>query len=181
MNSTLNKVLIFCCGAAVGSAVTWKLLKTKYEQIANEEIESVKEVFSRPQQATPSEGDTERYDEATIDSGTVEKYKDMVNNLYHVPAAEEEVDVDRPYVISPEEFGDLDNYNVVSLTYYSDGVLIDEEGNIVDDVDDLVGEDFASHYGEYEEDSVFVRNDARMTDYEILRDYEPYHSRPTEE
>ena len=174
MNNTLNKVLIFCCGAAIGSAVTWKLLKTKYEQIANEEIESVKETFAKREQ-------TESYDDATIDSGMVEQYKELVANKYKFPVAEEEVDVDRPYVISPEEFGDLDDYNIVSLTYYSDGVLTDEEDNIIDDVDDLVGEDFASHYGEYEEDSVFVRNDARMTDYEILRDNEPYHSRPTEE
>ena len=42
-----KNVLIFAAGAAIGSAVTWKLIKTKYEQIANEEIESVKEFFGR--------------------------------------------------------------------------------------------------------------------------------------
>ena len=45
MKDTLNNVLIFAVGAAIGSAVTWKLLKTKYERIAQEEIDSVKEVF----------------------------------------------------------------------------------------------------------------------------------------
>ena len=45
MNSTLSKVLIFAAGAAIGSAVTWKLIKEKYERIAQEEIDSVKEVF----------------------------------------------------------------------------------------------------------------------------------------
>ena len=43
--SILSKVFIFAVGAAIGSAVTWKLVKTKYEKIANEEIESVKEIY----------------------------------------------------------------------------------------------------------------------------------------
>ena len=43
--------------------------------------------------------------------------------------------------------------------------------DIVDDFDEAVGADFASHFGEYEEDSVCVRNDARHCYYMILRDY----------
>ena len=35
----------FVAGAALGSIVSWNLLKNKYKQIADEEIESVKEVF----------------------------------------------------------------------------------------------------------------------------------------
>ena len=40
----LNKILIFSVGAAIGSVITWKLVKTKYERIAQEEIDSGKEV-----------------------------------------------------------------------------------------------------------------------------------------
>ena len=47
MKINMINFLMFAVGAAIGSAVTWKLVKTKYERIANEEIESVKEVFSR--------------------------------------------------------------------------------------------------------------------------------------
>lgn len=43
MNKKLFGVIMFAVGAAVGSAVTWKLVKTKYEQIAEEEIASVKD------------------------------------------------------------------------------------------------------------------------------------------
>ena len=38
----IKKFFIFVAGAAVGSAVTWKLFKSKYEQIANEEIEEMR-------------------------------------------------------------------------------------------------------------------------------------------
>ena len=47
INDTIKNLLIFTTGAAIGAAVTWKLLKTKYEQIAQDEIDSVKEVFAR--------------------------------------------------------------------------------------------------------------------------------------
>lgn len=42
MGDKIVKLLIFGIGAAIGSVVTWKLVKTKYERIADEEIESVK-------------------------------------------------------------------------------------------------------------------------------------------
>ena len=46
MNKKLLNILVFTVGAAIGSAVTWKLVKNKYEQIANEEIASVKEEYA---------------------------------------------------------------------------------------------------------------------------------------
>lgn len=81
----------------------------------------------------------------------------------------------KPYIISPEEFGESGNYTQISLTYYSDGVLADDEDEIIEDIDDTVGEDFADHFGDYEDDSVFVRNDRLRCDYEILKDNRSYH------
>lgn len=78
-----------------------------------------------------------------------------------------------PYVISPEDFNELDGYTPVSLTYFADGVLADEHGVIVDDVEEIIG-DGLNHFGEWEDDSVFVRNDAKRCDYEILRDERTY-------
>lgn len=46
MNKKLFGVIMFAVGAVVGSAVTWKVVKTKYEQIANEEISSVREEYT---------------------------------------------------------------------------------------------------------------------------------------
>ena len=63
-----------------------------------------------------------------------------------------------------------EDYETVSLTYYADGVLTDEFGNVIEDVEGMVGKESLTHFGEYEEDSVFVRNDSLKTDYEILRD-----------
>ena len=80
---------------------------------------------------------------------------------------------DVPYVISPDEFDELDGYTPISLTYFADGVLADEYGVIVDNMEEIVG-DGLNHFGEYEEDAVYVRNDAKRCDYEILKDERKY-------
>lgn len=80
----------------------------------------------------------------------------------------------KPYVIPPEEFGEKDDYDRISLSYYSDHILADEDDQLLEDVDDVVGFDSLTHFGEYEDDSVYVRNDRLKTDYEILRDERKY-------
>lgn len=46
MNKTLFGVIAFATGAVIGSVVTWKVVKTKYEQIADEEIQSVRDEYT---------------------------------------------------------------------------------------------------------------------------------------
>ena len=46
MNKRLLNAFMFAVGAAIGSAVTWKVVKTRYEQIVQEEIDSVKEEYA---------------------------------------------------------------------------------------------------------------------------------------
>ena len=42
------------------------------------------------------------------------------------------------------------------------------------DMDVIGGEDTLTHFGEYEDDSIFVRNDELKIDFEILRDERNY-------
>ena len=70
----------------------------------------------------------------------------------------------------------VDGYEMISLTHYSDGVLADDDDEKMadDEVDEVVGADYAEHFGEYEDDSVFIRNDKLKCDYEILLDQRKY-------
>ena len=43
MNSSIKNLFIFAVGATIGSAVTWQLVKDKYESLANEEIAAADE------------------------------------------------------------------------------------------------------------------------------------------
>jgi hypothetical protein len=78
-----------------------------------------------------------------------------------------------PYVISPDNFGE-EGYETSMLTYYSDGVLEDDYWNIVDNAEDVVGNEFMNHFDEYTEDTVFIRNEELKTDFEITRDKRTY-------
>ena len=44
----------------------------------------------------------------------------------------------------------------------------------VEDIENVVGLDFADHIGEYEDDAVHIRNERLRCDYEILRDLRKY-------
>lgn len=178
MNNTIKQVFIFSLGAATGSLVAWRLLKTKYERFAQQEIDSYKEYIK----AKNKKEDTV---DTADDAGTDNRSEEIVEESYHgVPkdlidryrsdnyTKEEAKNVREPYIISPDEYGTIDGYDCKSLTYYADGVLTDEWDNVIENPDDVVGEDFASHFGDFDgdEDSVFVRNEGDECDYEILRD-----------
>jgi hypothetical protein len=80
----------------------------------------------------------------------------------------------RPYVICPDEFGEMYDYETITLTLYSDGTLADESDEVVEDIEEIVGCESLNRFGEYEADCVFVRNDEKKCDYEILLDHRKY-------
>lgn len=181
--------VMFVVGAAAGSAATWLYAKKYYERIAQEEIDSVKAVFSehKPdtvvknnnvQEENQHKADIAKLKPDLVNYAAKLQEEGYTNYTKHSEKIIEEKDVpmpNKPYIISPEEFGESGNYTQISLTYYFDGVLADDEDEIIEDIDDTVGEDFADHFGDYEDDSVFVRNDRLRCDYEILKDNRSYH------
>ena len=181
MNRKLSNVLLFTAGVAVGSLVTWRYFKSKYEVVEDEIEEKTEE----------TEGETETEDEdpevseskMSYKKPPLKEYVKMVESNGYVPKThmeevKEEIangewddkDIYEPYIIRPEEYGELHAYETLSLNYYADGVLTDELDNPIEDVESLVPADFADHFGEYEDDVVHVRNDNLECDYEILRD-----------
>lgn len=179
---------MFVAGAAIGSVATWKLLKTKYEQIAQEEIDSVKEVAQRKIAESEAvrvaelghsaaEGIAAGFDYVADKPDIKEVAAKLACNLGYTENNEEEGEVesmdDRPYVIDPNEFDTLDDYDCECLTLYADGVITDEYDEIIEeeDLDDMIG---LSSLEQLEDDSVYVRNDDRKCDYEVVKDYRNY-------
>ena len=178
--SKLNAFLIFSLGAAVGSVVTWKLVKDKYEKMAAEEIDAMKETVDHELDELREKKEENLSEENVF----VKEHNRIMRENGYITYSENgeekeekeeaHMDENKPYVISPDEYDERYGYTTRSLTYYSDGVLADEYDEIIEDVDGIVGTDSLNHFGEYEEDSVFVRNDDLKTDFEILRDYRTY-------
>lgn len=179
--SKMNFVMLVA-GIAVGATVSWFWLKKHYEELAQEEIDSVKAVFanrnSAVQASEAEEGNQRKADIAKLKPDLVnyiaklqeEGYTNYSEHSKRVSDAQKE-EINAPYVISPEAFEESENYMQVSLTYYSDGILADDNDDVVEDVESVVGADFAKYF---KEDTVFVRNDLLRCDYEILKDNRTY-------
>lgn len=85
MNQKLINVLMFTAGAAIGSLVTWKVVKAKYEQIAQEEIDSVKETWSRMvrEESESYEADEGSEEDDSDEDDVVAVEYDPVKHEYH--------------------------------------------------------------------------------------------------
>ena len=179
----MKTVIAFMIGTGIGAAIAWYFTKEKCEADRRDEIDQLREYYGA-KLSEPKEESTQKI-EKNVHSAVEEKpdiaiYSSYLFNTeytdYSRTAKKEKAMAtgERPYVISPDEFGEVEDYDQISLMYYADGVLCDDMDVPVDNVDEVVGADFASHFGEYEDDSVFVRNDPRKCDYEILRSLRTY-------
>lgn len=178
MNDKLSSVIIFCGGVFIGGFLTWDFFKTKYEKIANEEIASVKETFEHREHKSEKDYEIEE------DLKTKAAYINIIDttgykNYSNVPIETDkkggtaDMELKQPYVITPEQYEDNVDYTKVSLTWYNDEVLEDDWGNVLDP-DDVIGSDALKTFGQYEKDSVFVRDDDEQIDYEVLLDTRSY-------
>lgn len=203
MNNKIFGAIIFAAGAVIGSLVTWKVIKTKYEDIAQEEIDSVKEEYTRlmvsmkkklNDSATYKDSDDNEDDESEkdtddFDDSTMKNYNEIIkgyrssneeeDNQNEKKGDEKEEDDDgvsymkAPYVISPDDFGSVPGYNVEPLDYFADGILADGWG-VKLDIADTIGEDAVNHFGDYDDDVVYVRNEQTELEYEVTRDPRTY-------
>lgn len=188
MNSTIKNLLIFGGGVAAGAVATYFYLKDKFEQYAQEEIDSVKEHYkAKSEKEKPVEETKE--EKPKFSDKEVEDYKDYVRESGYVNysnyMSKEEMNQAKengeynkdiripeeiPYIIQPEEFGEEEGYDTQTLTYFADKVLVDDLDDEVEDPDTVVGLENLKVFDEFNASSVYVRNDIFRMDYEILKD-----------
>ena len=185
----MNKVIPFVLGAAAGSVVTWLAVKQYYKRIADEEIESVVERFknrertsaglsvAEPHTETESVTTTATYENTANYTMQKEEYEKLLeDNGYSSTPGDDNYAVftgddgdTPPFVIAPEDFGET-GFDTKTFKYFKDFVLTDDEGEIVLDPENIIG-DALSRFGAYgDDDAVYVRNSDVECDYEILKD-----------
>lgn len=189
----MNKIVTFMLGAGIGSAATYFVVKRVIEERTDKEIESVvttfRERFSKMEEIltdeqkeelgifSPSKEMIESIQEETEEITDETEYTNEVEKLgYSVGVdlsegndehAENIVNLNSaPYVITEDEFGEFGNEEE-TLIFYADNVLATEDDDPIDDIDSLVG-NCLNMMGEYDE-TLYVRNQDRETDYVILR------------
>ena len=188
-----KNILSFSLGAAAGSLVTYILLKDRctievvehkpsasdpdddfYEEAKQGVYDYTKEVKRKAEEAQ-QKPDLVDYAKKLVREHKYDQALEGSEGSEESEEKEENAIMGGPYVIKPEEFGCTEeDYDLIELTYYADGILADGMDEMVEDVDFTVGLDSLSTFGQYEDDSVFVRNDRLKTDFEIIRSDEKY-------
>ena len=189
----IKSLLIFSFGAVTGGAASYLYWKNYYERWAQNEINTMRDYFNAQEDTTqedipeeePAVKDTEtrvnNMPESDITKENMipemmeyaKKITSMGYTNYSNKKQGGEDMKEKPYIIPPEDFGELYDYDCITLTFEANGTLTDEMGGVVDYFEEIVGSDFAAHFGEYEDDVVYIRNDRLRCDYEILKTIDP--------
>lgn len=191
MRSLNKNILCLVAGAVLGAVPAWYFTKKKYCRVMKEAIEDVKDTYhkrriqdmlaDKDQSKPPLEDLVKKFrEEVEAEEEDLEEAKNIIeengyseNGTYSGfdrPPLEDRLNA-VPYVISPEMFGEVYGAgNTRTLTYYSNGVLVDDIDGMVEDIETTIGFDALQHFGEYEQNIVHVRNDRYMTDIEVCYD-----------
>ena len=186
----MNKGLIFTLGLLVGTAggglLVNTMLKQQYEQKADEEIAACRNAFIeelakvRKESEEKSREEKKEAAEKAIQtySPEPEKASEMILTAGQKVVATVS-EKKGPYIIPPDVFDDDNNpYKRAGMMLFNDStVLKDDKILDLDEIDTFVGREALTHFGQYEEDRVCVRNEMLGIDYEILlidKSYEDY-------
>ena len=190
MKKNTNVIIAFLAGVSVGALLSYKIADEKYKKIADEEIASVKDIFTDRQPLPQVDPEirvaevrkvTPRPDIMNYRNSIKELGYDTVNKQNSKKEVVEDMDMDMDmdnevqykdhiYVISPDEFDTLDDYITETLYYTQDNYVLDSDLEILSDaeISNMIDHDPLGHFGEYEDTSVYIRNDELQCDYEIL-------------
>ncbi len=181
----MKGLLLFAAGLAVGVVAGAVLVRNKALEDAKQEVEEVREYY-RSKRKEAKEEPQEETKEETEEEPEVEVPQDVdiVKNIvktngytnYNKPETIQTVQTlqtvpcDDPYVIDPTDFGEEPGYDTMTLTYFADGVLVDDVDDVIEDKDTVVGLENLKVFEEFGATAVYVRNEIWRTDFEILRD-----------
>lgn len=194
MKTFIVGVVTFTIGSVSGFFVGKYISKKKYLDLADREVASIKKSYDEHYGLTKAKSSSEetisttsvkKNDKTSLINQDSIKYetlkKDRVKYVeyasrYNTKTEEGEKDKEEPihtYILTPEEFNNSE-YDCKTLIWYADGVLADEEYNIVKDINGYIGAEALNSFGTYEDDCVYVRNDLYKIDYEVLLSEKEY-------
>lgn len=170
-----NWFIFFSAGMIAGGLVGYYICKKRYNIVKLEEVD-------QPVKKIDKEKLKEDYEEKVYEASYKKHNKDgdgEWDEAEKVNPVEPEM---VPYVISPDSYANEHNeYAKIVLYYYEDNEVLEYEEYNLDKGDDhfadigsTIGYDAVNHFGEYETDAVFVRNERLGNDYEVLLIHSAY-------
>ena len=180
----MKGLLIFAAGLAVGAVAGAVIVKNKVLADAKAEVEEVREYYRSARGKVNRENVEETEEVKEVEKKEYElkdiQIKDepktgltnysQITKMYMSKDEFQAPMYDDPFVIDPSEFGENPEYDTETLTYFADGVLVDDVDDVIEEPDIVVGLENLKIFEEFGASSVYVRNDIYKTDYEIIRD-----------
>lgn len=187
MNKTaIAAVLGIMGGAGIGAGVTYILFKKRFDADLDEAVNEVKMFYAGRNRINndPTDDHEERSNdsEGSSDSNPVEQDSifDFEMDSHAVNYSTTSVVPDEPkelnknddiYVIDEDTYygAIADGADPTEYMYYADHILADENSDVIDNVEDLVGREALTYFGTEGVDSVYVHNKRLNMYIEILR------------
>ena len=180
----MKGLLIFAAGLAVGAVAGAVIVKNKVLADAKAEVEEVREYYRSARGKVNRENVEETEEVKEVEKKEYElkdiQIKDepktgltnysQITKMYMSKDEFQTPMYDDPFVIDPSEFGENPEYDTETLTYFADGVLVDDVDDVIEEPDIVVGLENLKIFEEFGATTVYVRNDIYKTDYEIIRD-----------
>ena len=195
--SKTKSVLLFISGTVVGGLSAYFLTKKKYESIVEIELRDLRETYRRrteelfgqdrydgPQSELVA--DQPFRERSSLD---IQREKSAANinkppirdyTKYYPSTDSDDIEIKEPvnyapvdkdpYVISPDQFGAEPGYSESHYTLHPNGCITDDDdGEEIDDIPEILGSNWDKRIGEYEANTVQIRNERLMMDIEIVQ------------
>lgn len=186
-------IIAFILGAAAGVASSMFYFKTKYEQKADAEIQEIRDLYAKKTEPEEKKEDTPvashqltKADDLHTTARHVSEYTKYIPKTETDRSDQTEEPKDgiyvekvdftpmknpnppKPYLIDSSDYGQDDNFDPLCWDWYTDGVLTNENDEIVDDIQDWIG-DGLKVFAESEDNLFWVRNEKYGVDIEVAR------------
>lgn len=170
----MKQLLYFFAGIGAGAYIGYTIAKKKYENLADEEVASVKEAYENKYR---EEKVKEKIDKVATMAEDIAKDNNYIPTEVNIVDEDDvfeddfpkEERAEKPYIIDVHDYEDFyHGFEKTCVTYYAgNDVLINDEMEEID-VDSHIGLGNVNHLLEQESVTAFIRNERLGTDFEVL-------------
>lgn len=173
---TVKDILVFALGVGVGIGASYKFisdkLTAKHEEAIAKEKESIKKTYSEYYGKNESEDkkkteESKEKKEKKAEDNVIKKYKELAAEYSEEVASTVTESVkDDVYEITDSEYGEI-GYEELDLFYYRNGVLTDDNDEIMEDVEIATSIGSTDILDSRKSDGTYcyIRNDELQIDY----------------
>lgn len=172
----IKYLLVFCIGAVTGSLCTARFLDERYSKIADEEIESVKEVAKKTiddlkekiSNVKKEEVEAKVTQTLKVNDNNVSIYENIANSYGDEPKYKDIAIED----LTEEQFSEGDNEKMTVWFYGRDKAVIDDNEQPIDNILDCIGSGIIDNPENYfhfpDKTTMYLRNHTMGIDFEVI-------------